>query len=207
MEKQVDKQAYNFLKYCHLERFASYWQQLYEVFQLKPTNILEVGVGDMVFASYIKNNSNIVYKSLDIAEDLNPDILGSVDKIPIPDNQFDLVCAFEVLEHLPFDRFQIALGEIHRVTKEYVLISLPHWGRHFSWQIRLPFFKKIRWQYKFSFPHLKHKFNGQHYWEIGKSGYELNKIKKIIESVGFQIRKDYILFDSPYHHFFVLIKK
>ena len=43
-----------------------------------------------------------------------------------------------------------------------------------------------------SLPRLKnsiHKFNGEHYWDIGKASYPLNKITKDIEKAGFNIKK------------------
>lgn len=206
MKKQVDKNSYNFDKYCDLDRWSSYWYQIKEVLKCFPKTVLEIGVGDKVFASYLKNNTNIKYLCLDIAEDLSPDVIGSVENTPFQDGSFDLVCAFEVLEHLPFEKFENNLLELKRVSKKNVIISLPHWGRHFSFYMRLPFLKIIKGQYKFNGLSIEHKFDGQHYWEIGKKGYSFKLIKKIIEDCGFKIRKDYICFNSPYHHFFVLEK-
>ena len=206
MKKQVDKKHYNFNSYCFEGRFVSYWYQLKEIFALSPSSILEIGPGDRVFENYIKNNSNIEYRSLDIAEDLHPDIIANIENIPLEDNSFDIVCAFEVLEHLPFEKLSQVLQELKRVTKKYVIISVPHWGRHFALELKLPFFRQIRLQYKFFWWPIKHKFNGQHYWEIGKKGYSLKKVKKIIEEEGLNIKKDYVVFNSPYHHFFVLKK-
>lgn len=206
MQKQVDKNAYNFDRYCDLDRWSSYWHQINEVLASQPKNVLEIGGGDKVFESYLKNNSEINFKTLDVAEDLNPDILGSVDNIPLGDNSFDVVCAFEVLEHLPFDKLEKCLSELKRVSRKYVIISLPHWGRHFSIELRLPFFKKIKFQYKCNLIPIDHKFNGQHYWEIGKKGFSLKLIKNKIEKSGLIIKNDYICFNSPYHHFFILEK-
>jgi hypothetical protein len=55
--KQVDKSHYNFSKYSHPDRWASYYYQLNEVLKLKPESILEAGVGDMVFGEFIRNSS------------------------------------------------------------------------------------------------------------------------------------------------------
>jgi len=206
LKKQVDKNNYNFKNYCFRERWHSYWYQLKEILEYNPNNILEIGIGDKVIANYLQNNTNIEYKSADIAEDLGPDIACSVDNMKSEDVAFDMVCAFEVLEHLPFEKFTVSLKELHRISKKYVIISLPHWGRHFSIDIKLPFLKNIKYQCKISWPSIKHKFNGQHYWEIGKTGYNFKKIKKIIIDTGFSIKKDYIAFHAPYHHFFVLEK-
>lgn len=206
MNKQVDKNTYNFENYCYSERWHSYWHQLKEILELSPKNVLEIGAGDKVIADYIRNNTNIDYKCADIAEDLKPDIICSIDNIKSEDRAYEMVCAFEVLEHLPFEKLELALKELHRVSRKYVIISLPHWGRHFSIDIKLPFVKNIKCQCKISWPSIEHKFNGQHHWEIGKKGYPLKEIKKIIIETGFDIKKDYIAFYSPYHHFFVLKK-
>ncbi len=206
-KKQVEKESYNFKKYCFEDRWFSYWHQINEVLTLNPKNVLEIGVGDKVFANYLKSNTNIKYTSADIADDLNPDVVCSIDNLKFSDNGFDVVCAFEVLEHLPFEKFRQTLRELCRVSRNFVIISLPHWGRHFSIDIRLPLIKRLRWQYKFGLLPIKHKFNGQHYWEIGKKEYPLKRIKREIKKAKFEIIKDYIAFNSPYHHFFVLKKK
>jgi len=184
MEKQIDKKRYNFRKYCAISRWCGYWHQLNEIITSEAGSVLEIGLGDKTIGGYIKNNTDIKYSSMDIAEDVNPDIVGSIDKIPVEDDSFGLVCAFEVLEHLPFEKFEISLKEMARVSKTgKILISLPHWGRHFGVEFRLPYFKKIQWQYKFKgFSAPKHEFNGQHYWEIGKRDYSLKKILKSITS-------------------------
>ena len=206
MEKQVNKNVYNFDKYCNQDRWASYWNQINEIVSLNPVNVLEIGVGDKVLANYIKSNTNIKHISMDIAEDLNPDIVGDIENIPIKNDHYDIVCAFEVLEHLPFEKFSRVLSELSRVSKKYVIISLPHWGRHFSIDIRVPFLKRFKFKYKINLFPIKHIFGGQHYWEIGKRGYGLKEIRKKIRSSGFNIINDFIVFESPYHHFFVLKK-
>ena len=123
--KQVNKNHYEFERYVWPDRFASYYYQLREILALRPKNLLEVGVGDGVVGNYIKRNTLISYQNIDIAADLNPDIVGSVLSMPYPDNSFDAVCAFEVLEHLPFEKFETALSELKRVSRKHILLSLP----------------------------------------------------------------------------------
>ncbi len=204
MEKQVDIKHYDFNNYCTKDRWASYWNQIDEIVKPRPQRVLEIGIGDGVVANYIKKNTNIDYKSFDIDEELKPDYVGSIENIKLEDNSFDLVCAFEVLEHLPFEKLEKVLNELSRVAKKNVIISLPHWGRHFSVSVKLPFFKKINWQFKGSIFPIKHKFNGEHYWEIGKREYPLKLIKNKIKDVGLEIVGDFVPIDSPYHHFFIL---
>jgi ubiquinone/menaquinone biosynthesis C-methylase UbiE len=200
--KQVDKSKYKFHSYCGFDRWASYYHQINESIKLKPKNILEVGVGDGVFKNYIKNNTNIEYKNLDIAEDLNPDVVGSVENIPFPKNSFDLVCAFEILEHLPFEKFENSIKELSRVSSGNVIISLPHFGPAVKLSFKIPFIKEVKLAFKV--PYLrKHSFNGEHYWEIGKKGYSLSKIKNILKN-HFNIKKEFVPFENQYHHFFIL---
>ncbi len=205
MNKQVEKKHYMFSHYSHKDRWVSYFHQLDEVLKLKPETLLEVGVGDKVLGSYIKENTPIKYESIDIAEDLQSDYVGSVLSIPVDDGSYDLICAFEVLEHLPFEDFEPALKELARVSKRHAVISLPHFGPPIQFYLKIPLLPSIRFSFKLPYSR-KHIFNGEHYWELGKSGYSLRKIKESLNKY-FRIKTHFIPFESQYHHFFVLEKK
>lgn len=205
MKKQVDKSAYKFGKYTKIDRWSSYFYQLREILSRNPSSVLEVGVGEGIVRDYLKSHTTISYKSLDIADDLSPDIVGSVTEIPLPDSSFDLVCAFEILEHLPFDNFEKAVSELFRISRKDVLISLPHFGPPVFLDFKIPFLPRIRFSFKIHYPQ-KHVFNGQHYWEIGKKGYPAYMIRTILKKYG-NITSEYVPFENEYHHFFILEKR
>lgn len=201
-EPQVDKLHYAFGKYGFEGRFVSYYHQLKEVLDLLPRSVLEVGVGDKVFGNFVKNNTDVMYLSVDVAADLRPDVVGSVLELPFPDKAHDVVCAFEVLEHLPFEKFDRALSELCRVARTHVVISIPHFGPMLAFSLKIPFLPLLRFAFKIPYPK-KHTFNGQHYWEVGKEGYPLDLIREKLSRHG-QIVRDFVPFNSEYHHFFVL---
>jgi hypothetical protein len=53
-------------------------------------------------------------------------VQSSVAELPFPDAAFDLVLSSELLEHLESPTFKRALAEIIRVSKKYILISVPN---------------------------------------------------------------------------------
>lgn len=195
---------FNPRNYDHEHRWMSYWYQSREVFSLNPSNVLEIGKGSGFLYDYLKK-SGIKVVSLDINPERKPDVVGSVLEIPFKDNSFDAVLCFQVLEHLFYSDFPKALSEIKRVSRKYAVLSLPHWGWTFYVIFKAPLIKKLRLLFKIS-GLVKHKFNEEHHWEIGKRGYSFTKIKKDIKKTGFKILKDYINPESPFHHFFVLEK-
>jgi len=199
---QVDKSHYTFGRYAFEGRFVSYYWQLKEVLALEPRSVLEVGAGDKVFGNFIKDNTAVPYICVDVAEDLRPDVVGNVLALPFPDKSHDVVCAFEVLEHLPFEQVDKALSELARVARAYIVISVPHFGPTLSFSLKVPFLPQIRFVYKIPFPK-KHRFNGQHYWELGKSGYPASLLRQKLVRHS-RIVKDFVPFGNPYHHFFVL---
>ena len=202
-EVQVDKSHYAFGSYGFEGRFVSYYHQLKEVLSRKPESVLEIGVGDKVFGSFLKNNTSVRYHSVDVAEDLRPDTVASVTKLPFEDGSFDIVCAFEVLEHLPFDQFDAALKEMSRVAQKFVIISVPHFGPMLSFSLKVPFLPRLRFALKLPFPK-RHVFNGQHYWELGKKGFPVSLIRKKLAAHG-RVVESLVPFNSEYHHFFVLV--
>lgn len=203
-EKQVEAEYYDFLKYNDKERWVSYYHQLEELFSFSPRSVLEVGVGSHVLGP-ILTRSGVAYTSLDIAADLKPDIVGSVEDIPLRDGEIHVACAFEVLEHLPFEKFDTCVSELFRVAKKGVVISLPHFGPPIKFSFKVPFFKERHLHIKIPF-YRTHEFNGQHYWEIGKKGYPVARIREVLERHGALLR-EYVPYENQYHHFFVLAKK
>ena len=207
MKPQVDKNVYFSPNYINVRRFGSYATQLSEIMELKPANVLEIGIGNGM-VSYMLKKAGVNIVTLDLHKSLEADIVASVTKMPLSDNTFDVVACYEILEHIPFKNFEIALQEIARVTKRNALISIPARERFYKVEFTLP--KIGRRGFSFSLPFLrtpKHHFDGEHYWEIGTRNYPLAKILKIMTSVGFTCRKTYRIWENPYHRMFVLEKK
>ncbi len=199
---QIEKEGYALGAYGFEGRFISYYHQLRVALTAAPQTLLEVGVGDRVFGDFIRNNTKVTYTSVDIAQDLHPDVVGSVTGLPFADDAFDTVCAFEVLEHLPFEKFDTALREMKRVAAKRIIISLPHFGPMLSFSFKIPFVKEVRCAWKLPFPKT-HAFNGQHYWEIGKKGYPASLIRARMAALG-TITEEFIPWGSAYHHFYVV---
>ena len=203
---QVETVHYSFDKYVHQERWVSYWYQIKEVLDLgTDISVLDIGPGSSFMQNSISTFApNITYKSVDIDTSLQPDFVGSVVNLPLEDASVDCVTAFQVLEHIQYSDVDTALSEIARVSKEYAIISLPHFGPQMTFGLKVPFVPKIEFAFKLPWPK-KLIFNGQHYWEIGRKGHPLRKIRKSIKQ-HFVIEREYVPFQNQYHRFFVLKK-
>lgn len=195
---------YRFHKYDDSARWMSYWHQIDEVLKLRPNTVLEIGVGNQTVADCLKKEG-LAVKTLDIDASLQPDIVGNVFEMSLEDSSFDVVLCAEILEHLPFEDFSKALAEIVRVSRKYVVLSLPHFGPALKLAFKIPFLSEQKLACKIPY-HSKHQSGGPHFWEIGKKGYPLRKIKKVISRY-FKIKKEFVPWENQYHHFFILEKK
>lgn len=206
-EVQVEESYYEFTKYMDEERWVSFYYQILELHRLKNiSSILEIGPGIPILRDHVaRHMPGVKYQALDIAEYLKPEIVGSATAIPLPDMSVDVVVAFEILEHLPFEDFPKALAEIARVSKGDVLISIPHFGPPVRFLLKLPFLPEIRFAFKIPYPRVQ-VFNGQHYWEVGKRGYSRKKIRNLIAQK-FVIIREYVHFYNQYHRFYILKKR
>ena len=201
---QVDPQYFT-SAYLSRERWISFWYQIMEVNKICPEKVLEIGPGPGI-VSEILNRMQIKVMTLDIDHRLMPSVCADVTALPFSNKSFDTVLAAEILEHIPFAEVSKALKELARVSRKSIVITLPHFS-HFAPSIALklfpyvPRFSKI---FPISFP-IKHKFDGQHYWEIGKKETPLSKVKQLFSAIdGFRLARDYLIEENPFHHVFVL---
>ncbi len=203
MTFQVESNHY-LLNYDTKERFCSYWYQANEIVSLSPDSVLEIGIGNSFLSNYLRRQSLNV-TSLDLDKRLKPDVASSVLNIPFSDKRFDIVASYEVLEHLPYQSFKKALLEMSRVSRMFILISLPDVSLCYPFRLLVP--KVGCFQKLLPLPSLRkrfHHFDGQHYWEIGKEGYDLKKVEADIKKTGFKIQETFRVFEMPYHRFFKL---
>jgi hypothetical protein len=205
MQKQVEKKHYIFSKYLHKRRWASIWHQLDEVSKLSHQSILEIGPGPGTF----KLNATalgIYVETVDLDPELKPDHIASVVNLPFRDQSYEIVCAFQMLEHIPFGESITGFAEMCRVAKNNVIISLPDAKVLYNWQINLPRFGS----YCFSIPKItiglkNHFFDGEHYWEINKKKFSLKKVSQafLLAAPNFRLVKTYRVVENPYHRFFI----
>lgn len=205
LKPQVTKEHY-LSNYDSKDRWLSYWYQLRAVLSSGAKDVLEIGPGNKTLTDALRKKG-VNVTTVDIAQDLVPDIVASVTNLPVKDNSFDLVIAAEVLEHLPFAEFSKALSEICRASRRYAIISLPHAGYVFSLEFKVPLLRKVQFIWKLPFFWKTHIFNGEHYWEMGKWGYSVRKIKQVMRASGFIIQESGLHADDPAHYFFILEKK
>lgn len=188
-------------------RIESITEQLRAICSSGYTNILEIGIGRGFLRHCFKLFPQIHHTTLDIAEDLHPDYVGSVTCMPFPDKRFELTVCCQVLEHLPFEDVQEALKEIWRVTRYEAVISVPDRTRRFGIALALGRLGWLRVEVNIPKPRdMKRKldFSGEHYWEIGFRGTLMKDVIKKIKNAGFVVKDHYRLWRNPWHHFFVL---
>jgi SAM-dependent methyltransferase len=202
---QVPPEHYSFESYDNKWRWMSYWYQIRTALAVSPRSVLEIGSGTGTFRAYLQARG-IDVRSADIDDSRQPDYVADVSRLDQtlpPGVTFDLVAACQVLEHLPYDRFEPALEGIAKRADPYALITLPYRGWRFTaalgfnnWNFvvggRLPKFRPL-------------KFNGQHYWELGWK-HPAWKITRVMEQY-FEVLERYTIKENAYHYLWLLRSK
>lgn len=207
IKTQVDRRHYSSLGYDTLGRFIGYfYQKDYTLKLSKPgkTKILEIGKGNGFLENYLKREKFDV-KTFDYDKTLNPDYLGDIREIDkIVRKKYDVVLCFEALEHLPYEQLENVLFKISKITKKYLVISVPQLRLYLSLWLKVTKIKEFAVSPGIFFP-TEHKFNGHHYWELGCKGSSVRSFRKIISS-NFNIKEEFTSAIDSYHRFFVLEK-
>lgn len=207
MNKQVDKTHYDFRKYITKRRWASMWHQVDEVLSDSPDKILEIGPGPGIFKALV-GSFGINIETLDIDPELEPDHVASADNMPFENHTFDAVCAFQVLEHVPYETALNIFQEMARITSDKIVISLPNADRAWPFSLYIPTKGELKFYIKKpSAGSKEHIFDGQHYWEVNKKGYAETKLIKDLNSLAsVKLVRSYRVKENPYHHFFIFKK-
>ena len=95
-----------------------------------PATVLDVGCGVGVLSDWLLGLDYDV-TGVDVDGQLMQrmaarHVVASIDALPFDDRSFDAAVASEVLEHLPVDVFERARGELARVAREVVVVTVPN---------------------------------------------------------------------------------
>ncbi|MFK5854546.1 MAG: class I SAM-dependent methyltransferase [Bacteroidota bacterium] len=179
----VDRKEWR--KHLNLSNFINAYYQYRDLSSLVESgSILLVGPGQGLDVAVLEwRDYNVT--TFDIDETFEPDVIGSVHDLSMfADQQFDVVIASHVLEHLPARYLDASLSEIARVSK-HAIIYLPVNGRHLQVRVR-PGLLGFYWTLGIDIINFfrrpsgeKPEFmSGQHFWEVGLYGFKKRDIKK-----------------------------
>jgi len=94
--------------------------------------LADIGCGNGVFAKMLQQQRpDIDTLSVDRSETALKYVktkskVGDIVALPLEDKTFDCVTCFEVLEHIPYPVYDTVLNELTRISKKYVIISVPY---------------------------------------------------------------------------------
>ncbi len=201
--------------------WIDYWYQYSLIKETATQKILEIGPGTGTLSALMKHKG-YQFVTVDNDSSLKADHIADITKLPFPDDSFDVVCAFEVLEHLPFEEFPIALTEMARVSRKSVIISLPYACFYFGFAfqpfyatflkplfslLRIPPMEPVYFNLAIPFFFLsKQGMIKAHAWEMGRKGYSFDKVLKTFKKVHLKVAKKSSRMLYPYHYYFTLEK-
>lgn len=207
---EVKEEHYCGERYESFPRFVSYYNQISTVRELEPENILEIGIGSGFLKNYLRSRSYAV-TTADHDRLLGPDMVCDITRIPVKDNSFDLVMAFEILEHMPYEDSLKGIKEMERVSKRYVVLSVPRSCSYFglSFMFGLPICHKfVSLGLRIPFFWIGPEYgNKEHFWELGRRGFPVRRLVKDIERLGLTIKqkKGHIALNTQ--HYFLVLEK
>ena len=208
-ESNLNRSSYYNEHYFEAKQLYSLSAQINCIYNLKPTNILEVGKGNGFVSDFLRKAGYSV-TTFDINPSLNPDIIGDVMELDkyFSNDEFSLVTCSEVLEHIPFKNFQKVLAELSNISKEHVFLTLPRCQRtflDFRFRIKvkgIPLIEK-----SIFLASSKRRILAEHHWEVDSCKSTRKKeIIKVLEKY-FYIKYFRRFELNPYHQFISLVVK
>ena len=181
-----------------------YWHTIQQAMNTKPRKILEIGIGNGTVSSHLTNMGYDV-TTADFDSALNPSVVCSVTELHkhFKAKSFDTVICSQVLEHLKYVDFPIALSEIKTVCRNFLVLTLPQNALTFSFECSLPLIRKIGFVKAISLSRSKPQVGKTHYWELGMKGYSFSKVHGEIKKF-FNILDCYTIPEKPNNKLYLL---
>jgi SAM-dependent methyltransferase len=113
----------------HRENVEPIIKALSEVIPVDVGSIVDIGCGNGIITTELSKNYNVlgVDRSEGALAHLKTEKLqASCDNIPLADLSFDLVLSTELLEHLEDSVFEKTLREFPRISRRYIIITVPN---------------------------------------------------------------------------------
>lgn len=203
-ERSNDRSLFYSERYFSMRQLASFCHQLNIIQSLNPTRILEVGIGNGFVSTFLKCAGMDVH-TVDINAALTPDVVSSIAELPdnFPPEEFDLVSCCEVLEHLPFEMFDLSIAILRKYSRT-LFCTLPSYE---NWYGLGGFLDLPRYRSKVLRLGMSVRRNRglapEHYWELGYSSDTSRR--RVIET----FHRHYVhvahgVFAlNPYHEYFI----
>ena len=189
-------------------------------------SIPEIGPDSGYFSSIAKSLGYDI-KTADIKSETDPDYPGDFREVEIP-GKFDLVAAFEMLQHLPYDELTATLEKIASQSNRYVFISVPARVHRLALTVEIPrMLTPIRlglgwlrgphsllntWEWPRAADPSESNWKGRkdycnpHYWEVGRKSFPRSRFLADILASGLTVL--WHKYNPRHtHHLFVLAEK
>jgi Methyltransferase domain len=169
-------------------RWRLYWQQqkLIDGLLRPGQALLEIGPGNGFTSGYLRDRGFEV-TTLDIDPDKHPDIVANVATYEFP-HAFDSILAFEVFEHIPFDKFEQVVRRLAGVARDYVFLSIPR-NELVPFRVSLKLGARRR-EHSVEWRRLEGRIRETyHFWELDCGDTTLARVERLFASCGFRIER------------------
>lgn len=212
-ENQFHFEKDQYLKNLDFLDWCRYFYIIKEIINFRPKRILDIGSGSGIIKNCLEPMVD-EYKVMDINAKLKPDYLNDIRNFKSElKEKFDCLIVADILEHIPFKDFKVALLNLFAYLKKNgeALITIPHRVDYFLWMTPTNIPHVFRMPTRFLSPATIYRYflkktwiDFYHLWEIGDGKVKQSEVEKTMKSVGFTIKKSEKL---PYVDFYILVRK
>ena len=203
-------------KWEEFRYWLSYFHQINEILKLctPGCRILEIGPGNF-FTTDILRRLQLEVVTLDRDPESGADVICDVRDLTLEQRSFDVTCAFQVLEHVPFAAFGSILTKLCAATRRACVLSLPEPGLQIGAFFQVSHDLVPRWFRQFGdVVSLSAKLSRPthqapvpvpgHQWAVGRRGFSRRTIEREMNAAGFRIVRRFNPPLSMYFLFYVL---